>query len=32
MSLIVVTMKVWTVTVTVTSLQIVHINNCDLLS
>jgi len=29
MSLIVVTMKVWTVTVM--SLQLVHVNNCDLL-
>jgi hypothetical protein len=30
MSLIIVTMKVWTVTVTVP--QLVHVNNCDLLS
>jgi len=29
MSLIIVTMKTWTVTET--SLQLVHINNCDLL-
>jgi len=29
-SLIIVTMKFWTVTITVLSQQLVHVNNCDL--